>query len=589
MSTSDSIVYGSTASDGKWAVNINGYASNSRDNSSTVINKSVLQNLLNLVEGLPENTLNKIDATTFVKRDGAGNVTVYDLKSGAEYSGSIIDIATLFTKTEGTDNRTVIFDPSAANNQILNSAYKYDYLVKNGSHSLKIKPIDLTILTEGSKIYGQNNDEIAYDYTYNGLKDFDTDDYDTYLKSNTTYTSSPESRITSASNAGTYGTQNGDGQKAINTSMQNTSSADYKNIANNYNIKFADTLTINKRKLAVNTEGSKTYGSINPTNGFTYTSNTGTSDNTTGLMSWDNALLKNSTTVVEGLDERSNAGVYGTKGEQTPNNKILNTTTVADLNKNYDITYTDKFTINKKDLTYAYTGTREYGRDNATGSYDDPTFSGLTNWDTVTSDDYTLSNEAGRTTKVDTYSDKLKVDLTGDVFKNYNISGTTSLDITKADFTYVADHSEYWQGQQIPQQNGRVYNSHGEDVSDLVGTETWTTSATRYSSPGYYEIIGSGSADSSGNYSIFQYGSTGAYNDFEPAFTDDRDNYTALKIKANQTMNYGEIYGPWGNYRKAQLDIRYLTSKSTEGINRNWSDSAQDKGTFTFIGNSQKK
>lgn len=896
MSTSDSIVYGSTASDGKWAVNANGYASNGRDNSNTVLNKTVLQTLLNLVEGLPENMLNKIDATTFVKRDGSGNVTVYDLKTGTEYTGSIINIATLFTKTEGTDNRTVVFDPSATNNQILNSAYKYDYLVKNGNHSLKIKPIDLTILTNGSKIYGQNNDDIAYGYTYNGLKDFDTDDHDTYLKNNTTYTSSPDSRITSTSDAGVYGTQNGDGQKAINTTIQNTGSTEYNNIANNYNIKFADTLTINKRALELNTEGSKVYGNINPTTGFTYTTNTGTADNTTGLMNWDNAslqngssttvgggtsqqtgageygtqatngskvlntsvaaniannyditytdkftinkrqltvntegsktygsvnpttgftyttdtgtansglmswdsnifsgasstvdssitnesnagvygtkgtqspntevlhttlnqnaitnnydityadkftinkaslqiitegnriygqgndkinysysnkgltdfdklaydtylantdtfskdtttgittqsdagkygtkdangtqalntdfankagteysdlstnynitfddtltinkrqltvntegsktygsanpttgftytsnsgsatnttglmnwdntLLQNSTTVVEGLNERSDAGVYGTEGAQTPNSKVLNTTTVAGLNKNYDITLTDKFTINKKDLTYAYAGTREYGRDNATGSYDDPTFSGLTNWDTVTPDDYALSNEADRATNVGTYSDKLKVDLTGDVFKNYNISGTTSLEVTKADFTYVADHTGYWQGQQIPKQTGRVFNSHGEDVSDLVGTVAWTTPATRYSSPGYYEIIGSGSADNSGNYNVFQYGSTGAYNDFEPTFTDGRDNFTALKIKANQTLNYGEIYGPWGNYRKPQLDIRYLTSKSTEGINRDWTDGEQPKGTFNFIGNSQK-
>ncbi|NLH46382.1 MAG: filamentous hemagglutinin N-terminal domain-containing protein [Acholeplasmataceae bacterium] len=589
MSTSDSIIYASTASDGKWAVNANGYASNSRDNSSTVINKTVLQSLLNLVEGLPENTLNKIDATTFVKRDGSGNVTVYDLKAGTEYTGSLIDVATLFTKTDGNDNRTVVFDPSATNNQILNSAYKYDYLVKNGNHSLKIKPIDLTILTNGSKIYGQNNDDIAYGYTYNGLKDFDTDDHDTYLKNNTTYTSSPDSRITSTSDAGVYGTQNGDGQKAINTTIQNTGSTEYNNIANNYNIKFADTLTINKRQLTVNTEGSKTYGSANPTTGFTYTSNTGTADNTTGLMTWDNTLLQNSTTVVEGLDERSNAGVYGTEGSQIPNNKVLNTTTVANLNKNYDITHTDKFTINKKDLTYAYTGTREYGRDNATGSYNNPIFNGLTAWDSATSADYTLSNEAERTTNVGTHSDKLKVELTGDVFKNYNISGTTALEITKADFTYVADHTEYWQGQQIPAQTGRVFNSHGEDVSDLVGSVAWMTSATRYSSPGYYEIIGSGSADNSGNYNVFQYGNTGAYSDFEPAFTDARDNFTALKIKANQTLNYGEIYGSWGNYRKPQLDIRYLTSKSTEGINRDWSDSAQDKGTFTFISNSQKK
>ena len=589
MSTSDSIIYASTASDGKWAVNANGYASNSRDNSSTVINKTVLQSLLNLVEGLPENTLNKIDATTFVKRDGAGNVTVYDLKAGTEYTGSLIDVATLFTKTDGTDNRTVVFNPSTTNNQILNSAYKYDYLVKNGNHSLKIKPIDLTILTNGSKIYGQNNDSITYGYTYNGLKNFDVDDYDTYLKDNTTYNSSAASRITSTSNAGVYGTQNGDSQKAINTSIQNAGSTNYNNIANNYNIKFADTLTINKRQLTVNTEGSKTYGSANPTTGFTYTSNTGTADNTTGLMTWDNTLLQNSTTVVEGLDERSNAGVYGTEGSQIPNNKVLNTTTVANLNKNYDITHTDKFTINKKDLTYAYTGTREYGRDNATGSYNNPIFNGLTAWDSATSADYTLSNEAERTTNVGTHSDKLKVELTGDVFKNYNISGTTALEITKADFTYVADHTEYWQGQQIPAQTGRVFNSHGEDVSDLVGSVAWMTPATRYSSPGYYEIIGSGSADNSGNYNVFQYGSTGAYSDFEPAFTDDRDNSTALKIKANQTLNYGEIYGSWGNYRKPQLDIRYLTSKSTEGINRDWSDSAQDKGTFTFISNSQKK
>ena len=906
MGKNNSIIYtNGTAADGKWAVNVSGMAANGSDNAgnttanNTVVNKTSLQAILNLVEGLPENTLNRIDATTFVKRDGSGNVTVYDLKTGTEYSGSVINIATLFTKTDGTDNRTVNFDPSTTNNQILNSAYKYDYLVKNGNHSLKIKPINLTILTSGSKIYGQANDKIDYGYTYNGLKDFDSDDYDTYLKNSDTYNKGTTAAITEQTNFGNYGTKNADGIQALITDFSNKAGNDYSDLTNNYNIKFGDTLTVNKRKLtvdttgskvygnanpttgftytsntgtadnttglmswdrdnkllqnsttvaegldeksnagaygtrgdqatntkvlntttvadlnknydithtdkftinqrqltvntegrktygttnpstgftyttdaatansglmswdsdifsgastavdssitnesnagvygtkgnqspntqllhttlnqnaitnnyainyadkftidkaalkiltegnriygqgndkisytysssgltdfdklaydaylentdtfnkstaaiteqsdagkygtkdangtqalitnfsnktaaeysdlatnydvtfadtltidkrqlAVNTEGSKTYGNANPTTGFAYTSNTGSADNTTGLMSWDsdNKLLQNSTTVVEGLNEQSNAGAYGTRGDQATNTKVLNTTTVADLNKNYDITQTDKFTINKKDLTYNYTGEREYGRENATGTYITPTFNGLTSWDAVAPADYALTNDADRTTSVSNYSDKLKVDLTGDVFKNYNISGTTSLEITKADFTYVANHTEYWQGQQIPSQTGRVFNSHGEDVSDLVGTVAWMTPATRYSSPGYYEIIGSGSADNSGNYNVFQYGSTGAYNDFEPAFTDDRDNFTALKIKANQTLNYGEIYGPWGNYRKPQLDIRYLTSKSTEGINRDWSDEEQPKGNLTFIGNSQK-
>lgn len=73
-------------------------------------------------------------------------------------------------------------------------------------------------------------------------------------------------------------------KKAINTSIQNAGSTNYNNIANNYNIKFADTLTINKRSLELNTEGSKVYGNANPTTGFTYTTNTGTAGNTTGLM-----------------------------------------------------------------------------------------------------------------------------------------------------------------------------------------------------------------------------------------------------------------------------------------------------------------
>ena len=198
---------------------------------------------------------------------------------------------------------------------------------------------------------------------------------------------------------------------------------------------------------------------------------------------------------------------------------------------------------------------------------------GITSWDqNAFTNAANITNTADRTTAVGQHTDKLSVDfnsLTAAQLNNYEIDGTGTLNIVKANFIYTADKTEYYQGSTIPAQTGSVVNAYGEDVSDLVGTLTWPTPANNRSDVGYYRIIGHGSNDTSGNYD----------------FTQNQDNYTALRIKVRPTDPQTEgakaalLYGGYGPVRRPLLDIRYLTVVE-QGINRG--DDYKTKEGYTF-------
>lgn len=227
--------------------------------------------------------------------------------------------------------------------------------------------------------------------------------------------------------------------------------------------------------------------------------------------------------------------------------------------------------ITPASLTVTQSGEREYGRDNSTAKYGDVAVKdgGLLPWDKTTfagivpvKDASQITNQAERQTAVgDNYKNYFEVAL-GDnaeaqeILKNYDVTSDTDFTITSADFTYIADHTEYWQGQFIPPQSGVVINKWGEDVTDLVGTIDWQTTADRLQ-PGTYPIVGVGSNDKNDNYEAHQSLTPGAQN-----------NDLALLIKPHPNDMHTDAVQAFGLTRRPLLDLRYLTVAGTAGLNR---------------------
>jgi hypothetical protein len=162
-----------------------------------------------------------------------------------------------------------------------------------------------------------------------------------------------------------------------------------------------------------------------------------------------------------------------------------------------------------------------------------------------------LVNTSNRTTNVGDYANSLlTVSHSGAWTKNYTITENATLHVVPADFTYTSDHTSYWQYQHIPAQSGKVTNSYGEDVSDLVGTLSWPTPADG-TVVGIFPVWGRGSNDNSGNYHAFQAAG----------------NATALEVKnvpktdqTNDALNEN-LEGAWRSFRRPLLDIMYLKIK----------------------------
>jgi hypothetical protein len=406
-------------------------------------------------------------------------------------------------------------------------------------YTIGVTPLVITII--GSKTYGDATDTNVNKYTItsDGLEGTDT------LK----YTGLTNT-VGLKADVGTYSKGNGpttpDTTDGISKELLGLSGFD----TNDYEITYKTTYTVTPRELNIVTTGTKVYGDADPsTSSYTVTG-------LSGLASWESSKLLISdlqTHIVNNTTEQTDVGNYGT---QNGGAAVLsyNTDLQAAAGSNYKVNLADNFTITPRPITYSLEGTKDYGTGSEHTVYGTGSFTNVPDFAQATVNGNTakdLVNTSNRTTNVGDYANSLlTVSHSGAWTKNYTITENATLHVVPADFTYTSDHTSYWQYQHIPAQSGKVTNSYGEDVSDLVGTLSWPTPADG-TVVGIFPVWGRGSNDNSGNYHAFQAAG----------------NATALEVKnvpktdqTNDALNEN-LEGAWRSFRRPLLDIMYLKIK----------------------------
>lgn len=217
-----------------------------------------------------------INKYTDVVRD-ANNQAVYQDISG--FTNSNVSVVngdastdkmnvTSTTTTDGTTSTTTYDNPAS----ILTSN-NYDYILQDGTHQLKITPVDIHVTVSGSKTYGDFTSQAATDYaasvsggvTYDGQKTGQVQ-----LKTGEVADIRIANNLDEKSNAGTYSydsSKSTDSSTAFTISLAddtaNTDQNDYH--ADNYNISFDTAYTISPAELWYTYEGTRAYGAGNTT------------------------------------------------------------------------------------------------------------------------------------------------------------------------------------------------------------------------------------------------------------------------------------------------------------------------------------
>ena len=291
----------------------------------------------------------EINKYTNVLRDETTKEAVYQNINGFEKSnvsvvndevtgGTATDQmkVTSTTTGEGTSATTSYDNPDS----ILTSN-NYDYILQDGTHQLKITPVDIHVTVSGSKTYGDFTSQAATDYaasisggvTYDGQKTGQVQ-----LKTGEVADIVIANNLDEKSNAGTYTYDSSnptDGSTAFTISLEddaaNTDQNDYH--ADNYNISFDTTYTISPAELWYTYAGTRAYGDDNTT-----------TTNTFKLVGVDTA---DSDERVRGFLKSWDAATYGVGTDQT----ISLTTVGDDKDALYAMTGMADDAANKEDTT----------------------------------------------------------------------------------------------------------------------------------------------------------------------------------------------------------------------------------------------
>lgn len=264
--------------DNQYNVNIDGLTNG---DGVSILDKAKTETLLS---GIDKTTGMAADAKartvinkyTDVVRD-ANNQAVYQDISG--FTNSNVSVVngdastdkmnvTSTTTTDGTTSTTTYDNPAS----ILTSN-NYDYILKDGTHQLKITPVDIHVTVSGSKTYGDFTSQAATDYAASVLDGVIYDGQKTgqvKLKTGEVADIVIANHLDEKSNAGTYtydSSNSTDGSTAFTISLEddtaNTDRNDYH--ADNYNISFDTTYTISPAELWYTYEGTRAYGADNTT------------------------------------------------------------------------------------------------------------------------------------------------------------------------------------------------------------------------------------------------------------------------------------------------------------------------------------
>lgn len=223
----------------------------------------------------------EINKYTNVLRDGTTKGAVYQNINDFEKSkvsvvndevknGTATDQmkVTSTTTGEGT-SATISYD----NPDSILTSNNYDYILQDGTHQLKITPVDIHVTVSGGKTYGDFTSQAATDYTASVSNGVTYDGQKTgkvTLKTGEVADIVIANQLDEKSNAGTYqynSSNSTDSSTAFTISLAddtaNTDQNDYH--ADNYNISFDTAYTISPAELWYTYEGTRAYGAGNTT------------------------------------------------------------------------------------------------------------------------------------------------------------------------------------------------------------------------------------------------------------------------------------------------------------------------------------
>lgn len=365
--TVGSITAGLSKNDTKYNINIDGLTNN--DTKDSILNKGKTTALLEKIDQANGNAADaaaQINKYTNVKRDAAGAAEAQNINDFTKSNVSVVnDVVTdgkatnqmkvKPTTTGESDKATTTYD----NPDSILTSNNYDYILQDGTHQLKITPVDIHVTVSGGKTYGDFTSQAATDYTasvssvsggvtYDGQKTGQVK-----LKTGEVADIVIANNLDEKSNAGMYTYDSSKPQTEASKSFTisltddtvNTDANDYN--AANYNISFDTTYTIDKAPLWYTYEGTRSYGADNTT-----------TKNTFKLVGVDGT---DSNERVRGFLKSWDADKYGVGSD-----KVISLTTVDDdKNALYTMTGMADAAANKKDDTIR----------NITGGNSDNTYS----------------------------------------------------------------------------------------------------------------------------------------------------------------------------------------------------------------------
>ena len=295
----------------KYNINIDGLTNS---DTTDILDKDKATALLEKIDqkdGSAADAGTQINKYTNVKRDAAGTAEAQNINDFEKSKISVVNgdastdkmNVTSTTTTDGTTSTTT-YDNSSS---ILKSN-NYDYILQDGTHQLKITPVDIHVKVSGGKTYGDFNSQAATDYTasvsytssVSGGKTYDGKQTgQVKLKTGEVADVVIANKLDEKSNAGTYTYDSSnpkDADKSFTISLTddtaNTDANDYN--AANYNISFDTTYTIGQAELWYTYEGTRDYGADNTTTKSTFKlvgvdgTDSGADERVRGfLKSWD--------------------------------------------------------------------------------------------------------------------------------------------------------------------------------------------------------------------------------------------------------------------------------------------------------------
>lgn len=257
-----------------------------------------------------ETLLSGIDKTTGTVADAKAKTEINkytDVVRDANNQASYQDISNFTNSKVSVANGDASTKKMNVTNSILTSN-NYDYILQDGTHQLKITPVDIHVTVNGGKTYGDFNSQAAKDYTTSiemGSKTTDVGNKGKVtLKTGEVADIDIANKLNEQRDAGNYSFYSTtspyetDGAFTISLSDDSAENANQKEyVEDNYNLSFGTTYTIGKADLYYTYDGERSYGADNSSGTHTYTlvgidSDSGKKTVQGYLKSWDTDVLK---------------------------------------------------------------------------------------------------------------------------------------------------------------------------------------------------------------------------------------------------------------------------------------------------------